>query len=283
MAASSIEWTHCTWNPVTGCDKISPGCKHCYAERQALRLRAMGLAKYSRGFEVALHPDALGRPLLWRSPRLVFVNSMSDLFHEEVPFSFVDRVWAVMALCPRHRFQLLTKRPERARDYLNRFIGHHCDEAIEAVGAAAAALATDRAAEQIASGMDTPLENAWLGTSIESSRYLGRADVLRDTAAQVRFLSLEPLLGPLPGLDLSGIDWVIAGGESGPSARPMDPAWARGIRDSCVARGVPFFFKQWGGPSKKRAGRVLDGRTWDEMPRRATQHRPTLDSPARGA
>ena len=266
MAASSIEWTHCTWNPVTGCDKISPGCKHCYAERQAHRLRAMGLAKYSRGFEVALHPDALAQPLLWTRPRLVFVNSMSDLFHESVPFSFVDRVWAAMALCPQHRFQLLTKRPARARDYLDRFFGHYCDEAIEAVCDAAAAITGDRAAPEIAYGMDTPLEHVWLGTSIESSDYLARADVLRDTPARIRFLSLEPLLGPLPGLDLSGIDWVIAGGESGPGARPMDPAWARSLRDSCVAGGVPFFFKQWGGTNKKRSGRLLDGRTWDELP-----------------
>ncbi len=244
----------------------------------------MGLAKYSRGFEVVLHPDALRQPLLWKRPRLVFVNSMSDLFHETVPFSFVDRVWAVMALCPRHRFQLLTKRPARAREYLDRFFGHCCDEAIEAVCDAAVAITGDRAAEETVSGMNTPLENVWLGTSIESSSYLGRADVLRDTPAKIRFLSLDPLLGPLPGLVLSGIDWVIAGGESGPSARPMDPAWARGLRDSCVAGGVPFFFKQWGGTNKKRAGRVLDGRTWAEMPSRVTPplcRTPLLDRRAR--
>ena len=255
MAATSIEWTECTWNPVTGCAKISPGCKYCYAERLSVRLRAMGLAKYSRGFEVALHPDALTAPLRWKRPRLVFVNSMSDLFHDDVPDRFVDEVFSVMALCPQHTFQVLTKRPLRARGYLRRRSGEP------------PAIARDPATGRVLPSVCIPLPNVWLGTSVESADYLHRADALRTTPGKVRFLSLEPLLGPLAGLDLSGIDWVIAGGESGPRARPMDPDWARGLRDTCVANDVPFFFKQWGGANKKRPGRVLDGRTWDEFPR----------------
>ena len=230
---SRIEWTERTWNPVTGCSKVSEGCRHCYAERMSARLRAMGVEKYGRGFEVVQHESALQAPLRWRRPRLVFVNSMSDLFHDLVDSGFVRAVFEVMNRCPQHTFQVLTKRPERALD--------------------------------LDSDLDwTP--NIWLGVSIESERWLPRLEALRCTGAKTRFLSLEPLLGPLPGLDLSGVDWVIAGGESGPGARPADPGWVRGIRDSCVGRDVPFFFKQWGGANKKRAGRVLDGRTWDEMP-----------------
>ena len=225
----------------------------------------MGLAKYSRGFDVALHPGALLEPMRWKRSRLVFVNSMSDLFHEQVPFRFVDQVWAAMALCPQHSFQVLTKRPGRAKAFLEPF-AQACHAGAVRRLARAAAIAGVPAARRLPAAPGTPLSNVWLGTSIESANCLGRAGVLRDTPAAVRFLSLEPLLGPLPGLDLSGIDWVIAGGESGPGARPMDPAWARGIRDTCVARGVPFFFKQWGGPNKKKSGRVLDGRTWDELP-----------------
>lgn len=232
---SKIEWTETTWNPVTGCSKISEGCKHCYAERMSRRLQAMGLEKYARGFQVSQHPSALEEPHRWTKPRLVFVNSMSDLFHDSVDSGFIEAVFAVMNRCPQHSFQVLTKRPERALK-LNRNLNW------------------------------TP--NIWLGVSIESERWLGRLHALRLTSAKTRFLSLEPLLGPLPGLDLSGVNWVIAGGESGPGARPVDPDWVREIRDTCVRREVPFFFKQWGGTNKKRAGRILDGRTWDEMPGR---------------
>ena len=230
---SGIEWTETTWNPVTGCSKIGPGCAHCYAERMALRLQAMGVEKYRRGFDVAVHESALDEPLRWRQPRLVFVNSMSDLFHPSVPAPFIDSVFAVMNRANRHTFQILTKRPDRVRRLDSRWRW-------------------------------TP--NIWLGVSIESERWLGRRALLAESGARTRFLSLEPLLGPLPGLDLSGIDWVIVGGESGPGARPMQAEWVRAIRDGCVQENVPFFFKQWGGVFKKRAGRTLDGRTWDQMP-----------------
>ena len=230
---SSIEWTETTWNPVTGCSKISQGCTHCYAERMATRLQAMGVSRYRNGFDVAVHHDALAEPLQWRQPRLVFVNSMSDLFHPSVPVSFVEEVFRVMNRAARHTFQVLTKRPDRVQ------------------------LLGDRVSW-------TP--NIWLGVSIESEHWLSRRALLVDTDARTKFLSLEPLLGPLPDLELTGIDWVIAGGESGPGARPMQPAWVRDIRDACVRSGVPFFFKQWGGVFKKRTGRVLDGRTWDQMP-----------------
>ena len=230
---SGIEWTETTWNPVTGCSKISPGCAHCYAERMALRLQAMGVEKYRRGFDVAVHEAALDEPSRWRQPRLVFVNSMSDLFHPSVPAPFIDSVFAVMNRASRHTFQVLTKRPDRVRllDARLRW---------------------------------TP--NIWLGVSIESERWIGRGALLAEIGARTRFLSLEPLLGPLPGLDLGGVDWVIAGGESGPGARPMRAEWVRAIRDACVQENVPFFFKQWGGVFKKRTGRTLDGRTWDQMP-----------------
>ena len=230
---SKIEWTDATWNPVTGCNKVSPGCKLCYAERLAKRLRATGMVKYRNGFEVTLHPDALETPLQWRKPRTIFVNSMSDLFHYQVPDQFVRDVFGVMVQAYWHRYQVLTKRPERV-----------------------AALSNELPwSPQI-----------WLGTSVESSRYLHRIDLLRECGAATKFLSLEPLLGPLPDLNLEGIDWVIVGGESGPGARPMEAEWARDIRDQCIESGVPFYFKQWGGVFKKRHGRELDGRTWDEMP-----------------
>lgn len=232
-ARSAIEWTGITWNPVTGCTKISHGCKHCYAERMARRLRAMGAPKYRNGFAVTLHPETLRLPLRWKTPSLVFVNSMSDLFHESVPPDFVEAVFETMNSASRHTFQVLTKRPGRAARLGRRLRW-------------------------------TP--NIWLGTSIESERWLPRLALLRQTGARTKFLSLEPLLGPLPGLDLAGVGWVIAGGESGPGARPMAPEWARAVRDACVASATPFFFKQWGGVFKKRTGRVLDGRTWDEMP-----------------
>lgn len=230
---SSIEWTETTWNPVTGCTKISHGCKHCYAERMARRLRAMGVEKYRNGFEVTVHESTLEEPTKWRKPRLVFVNSMSDLFHEQVSEHFIQTVFKVMNNAAHHTFQVLTKRPQRVK--------------------------------RLNSRLDwTP--NIWLGTSIESHRWIERLDELKSTAARVKFLSLEPLLGPLPDLDLKGIDWVIVGGESGPSCRPMEEDWVRQIRDNCTESGVAFFFKQWGGVFKKRTGRLLDGKTWDELP-----------------
>ena len=230
---SKIEWTETTWNPVTGCTKISHGCKHCYAERMSKRLQAMGMEKYRRGFEVIVHESVLQEPLRWKKPSLVFVNSMSDLFHKTVSTEFVQSVFDVMNQAPQHTFQVLTKRPGRV--------------------------------SQLDARLDwTP--NIWLGTSIESKRWLHRLDQLKATGARTKFLSLEPLLGPLPDLDLYGIGWVIVGGESGPGARPMNADWVREIRDSCVRSEVPFFFKQWGGVFKKRTGRVLDDRTWDEMP-----------------
>jgi protein gp37 len=230
---SSIEWTEATWNPVTGCTKISAGCKHCYAERMAKRLRAMGVPQYSAGFRLALHDSALHLPLTWKKPRTIFVNSMSDLFHKDVPLEFIARVFDVMNHCPQHTFQVLTKRPEIAAAYSRELRWS---------------------------------SNIWMGTSVENVLVLHRIESLRRIESHVRFLSLEPLLGPLPRLPLDGIHWVIVGGESGPGARPMDVTWVRQIREQCITHSVPFFFKQWGGVNKKRAGRRLDGRTWDEMP-----------------
>lgn len=232
-AFSKIEWTEVTWNPVTGCTKISHGCKHCYAERMSRRLQSTGMDKYRNGFKVTTHRPSLEEPSKWKKPRLVFVNSMSDLFHQEVPTKFIEEVFAVMNRESHHTFQVLTKRPSRVKKINARLNW-------------------------------TP--NIWLGTSIESERWLERLEHLTATNAHTKFLSLEPLLGPLPNLNLSGIGWVIVGGESGPGARLMEPDWAREIRDNCLEHRIPFFFKQWGGVFKKRAGRVLDGRTWDEMP-----------------
>ncbi len=230
---SGIEWTEATWNPVTGCTKVSPGCKHCYAERMAERLQAMGQVNYANGFELTLQPHMLELPLRWKKPQTIFVNSMSDLFHPGVPLAYVRKVFDVMASAHWHRFQVLTKRAERLAELSPRLAWS---------------------------------PNVWMGVSVETARYESRIDRLRRTEARVKFLSLEPLLGPLPGLDLGGIDWVIVGGESGPGARPMDPAWVTNLRDQCRRANVPFFFKQWGGTNKKRAGRTLDGRVWDEMP-----------------
>jgi protein gp37 len=234
MANSShIEWTDATWNPVTGCSKISPGCKFCYAERLARRLQAMGQANYKNGFDVTLQPHMLEHPLRWRRPRRVFVNSMSDLFHVDVPAAYVRQVFDVMRRASWHQFQVLTKRSERLLE------------------------------------LDPVLEwrpQIWMGVSIENEDYLFRADDLRKTRARIKFLSIEPLLGRLQKLRLRGIDWVIVGGESGPGARPVDPEWVREIRDRCRSARVPFFFKQWGGVLKWRSGRNLDGRYWDEMP-----------------
>jgi protein gp37 len=232
-AASTIEWTEATWNPVTGCTKVSEGCAHCYAERMAHRLQAMGSTNYASGFNVTLQPHMLDLPLGWRRPQLVFVNSMSDLFHEDVPSDYISKVFEVMRRARQHRFQILTKRAERL-----------------------SALAADLAWP----------DNVWMGVTVESARHISRIDELRTTAASVKFLSLEPLLGPLPDLDLSGIDWVIVGGESGPGARPLKQDWVTDLRDQCLAAEVPFFFKQWGGIRKKAAGRNLEGRTWSEMP-----------------
>src|SRR6266478_2269527 len=230
---SPIAWTDATWNPVTGCTKVSPGCKHCYAERLAHRLQAMGNPRYKNGFDVTLHPDQLTLPLRWRAPRRIFVNSMSDLFHETVPADYIRRVFEIMAKADWHIFQVLTKRAERL-----------------------AALARD---------LPWP-PNIWQGVSVESALFMERIAALRTVPATVRFLSLEPLLGPLPGLPLGGVHWVIVGGESGPGHRQISPDWVRDIRNQCGVAGVPFFFKQWGGRTPKSGGRLLDGKTWDGLP-----------------
>jgi len=230
---SSIEWTEATWNPLTGCTKVSPGCKNCYAERLSSRLKAMGQPNYSQGFELTLHEDSLDTPLHWKKPMNIFVNSMSDLFHEDVPLDFIIRVFDVMQKGHWHRFQVLTK---RSRRLLN---------------------------------LDSELKwapNIWMGVSVENDDYYYRIDHLRRTGAHIKFLSIEPMLGPLNHLNLEGIDWVIVGGESGPSARVMSPSWVTSIRDRCQKANVPFFFKQWGGINKKKAGRKLEDRIWNEMP-----------------
>jgi protein gp37 len=235
---SSIEWTESSWNPVTGCTKISAGCAHCYAERMAKRLHAMGQPNYRNGFEVTCHPDVLGMPLKWKKSQMIFVNSMSDLFHKAVPVRFIEEIFFTMNQARWHTFQILTKRADRMVQLASRFKW-------------------------------TP--NVWMGVTVENDRHVDRIDRLREVPAAVRFLSLEPLLGPLPDLDLSHIDWVIVGGESGPGARPMDPAWVTDLRDQCLDAGVAFFFKQWGGVRKKKAGRLLEKRTWDQMPREAAR------------
>lgn len=230
---SSIEWTESTWNPVTGCTKISAGCKHCYAERMARRLQAMGQPNYRNGFKVTCHHDVLGYPMKWKKPQMIFVNSMSDLFHKDVSVAFIGEIFFTMNQTPWHTYQILTKRSERLA---------------------------------LLSGRFSWSPNIWMGVTVENADHVGRIDDLRTVSAAVRFLSLEPLLGPLPDLDLRGIGWVIVGGESGPGARPMDAAWVGDIRDQCLSANVPFFFKQWGGVQKKKAGRMLERRTWDQMP-----------------
>jgi len=230
-----VQSTEATWNPVTGCDRVSPGCDHCYAERFSERFRGVAGHPYERGFDLTLWPQRLQQPRHWQRPRRVFVNSMSDLFHEDVPEAFIKQVFEVMADCPQHVFQVLTKRPGRMASVVRKL-------------------------------QPEPLPNVWLGTSIELARFAWRADKLRQAPAAVRFLSLEPLLGPLPGLDLGGIDWVIVGGESGPGHRPIQPEWVRQLRDRCIAQHVPFFFKQWGGRTSKAGGRDLDGRIWNQFP-----------------
>ncbi len=241
---SSIEWTESTWNPVVGCTVISPGCTNCYAMRLARRLEAMGQLKYAGTTRmsggkpkwngvVRVDEDSLQLPATWKTGRMIFVNSMSDLFHEDVPLEFIQRVFVTMQETPKHTYQILTKRAKRL--------------------------------EELSNALTWP-RNVWMGVSVENADYRFRTDHLRRTGAAVRFLSLEPLLGPLDDLDLERIDWVIAGGESGPGFRPIDPDWVRSIRDQCIHTGVAFHFKQWGGVNKKRTGRTLDGRTWDQLP-----------------
>jgi protein gp37 len=230
---SNIEWTEMTWNPVTGCTKISQGCKHCYAERMATRLHAMGSSRYRNGFRLTLHHDLIELPKTWKKPRVVFVNSMSDLFHEDVPADFIRRIFETMEACPQHTFQVLTKRSERLR--------------------------------KLGPSLPWP-SNVWMGVSVENAPATKRIPDLLSVPGQVRFLSCEPLIGPLENLPLNGIHWVIVGGESGPGARRMNPEWAKSIHRQCRQVGVPFFFKQWGGIRKDMTGRMLYGRTYDEMP-----------------
>lgn len=233
MSKTKIEWTETTWNPLTGCTKISPGCANCYAEIMAKRLQHMKSPNYRNGFKLTLHPHALSIPTTWKSPKRVFVNSMSDLFHEDVPLSFINQVFYVIRSTPQHTYQVLTKRSTRLRE--------------------------------IAPQLNWP-DNLWIGVSIENNDYCYRAENLSHVPATVRFLSLEPLLGPLPSLDLHKINWVIVGGESGPKARAMHKDWVIDIRNKCQAQDVPFFFKQWGGKNKKKTGRLLEGIVWDQSP-----------------
>lgn len=234
---SHIEWTDATWNPVRGCTKISPGCKHCYAERFAERFRGVPGHPFEQGFDMRLVPHKLDDPLGWKRPKRIFVNSMSDLFHVDVPLDYIQRVFEVMNKADWHQYQVLTKRAKRV-DELSRRLKW--------------------------------APHIWMGVSVESEKYLDRIDHLRKTGAHVKFLSLEPLLGPLPKMNLRGIDWAIVGGESGPGARPMNQDWVTDIRDQCLQADVAFFFKQWGGVFKKKTGRELEGRTWDEMPEMVT-------------
>lgn len=233
MAQSSIEWTEMTWNPTTGCDKISAGCKFCYAEVMSKRLQAMGVEKYKDNFEVRTHEDALKIPYTWKNSKVVFVNSMSDLFHQDIPLDFIKKVFKVMNNNPQHVFQVLTKRAARLLELHSELKWTH---------------------------------NIWMGVSVENEKVKGRIDFLRQTNARVKFLSLEPLIGPLPNLNLEKIDWVIVGGESGFKPRPMDAEWVIDIQEQCNKKDVAFFFKQWGGKNKKANGRILNGRTYDEMP-----------------
>lgn len=234
-AKSPIEWTERTWNPVTGCTKISDGCKNCYAEKLALRLKAMGQANYKNGFRLTLQPKMLEVPLSWKKSQTIFVNSMSDLFHKDVPLEYIRQVFEVMTKADWHIFQVLTKRSERLKEF-NKELNWR--------------------------------ENIWMGVSVENQKVIHRIDDLRQTDAHIKFLSIEPLLESLPKLDLTGIDWVIVGGESGPKARPMQEKWVLEIKEQCETQKVPFFFKQWGGVRKHKTGRTLLGKTWDEMPRK---------------
>lgn len=233
MAISKIEWTESTWNPVTGCTKISAGCENCYAERMAKRLKLMGQPNYVNGFQVSLHEHVLEYPLNWKKPQTIFVNSMSDLFHAKVPDSFIFKIFNVMKQANWHRFQVLTKRSDRLK--------------------------------KLSPKIDWP-QNVWIGVSVENEGVRYRIDDLRWIPAQIKFLSVEPLLGPLPILELNGIDWVIVGGESGPAAREIKQEWVIRIKEQCIEQNVPFFFKQWGGANKRKTGRILQGRTWDNLP-----------------
>ena len=241
MAQSSIEWTEMTWNPTTGCDKVSAGCKFCYAEVMSRRLKAMDIDKYDRGFEIRWHEKELDTPYTWKKPKVVFVNSMSDLFHREVPLEFIQRVFKVMRDNPQHVFQVLTKRADILRYYDSE-------------------------------GWLNWSHNIWMGVSVEDQKVTSRIDLLRETNARVKFLSCEPLIGSLPDLNLQDIDWVIVGGESGRRPRPMKPEWVTEIKGQCQKANVAFFFKQWGGINKKKTGRELDGRTWDAMPQIIETH-----------
>ena len=233
MSTSTIEWTESTWNPLTGCTKISPGCKNCYAERMTMRLKAMGQEKYADGFQLREHPQVVSDPLKWKKPQVIFVNSMSDLFHEDVSVDFIQDVFKVMREAYWHKFQVLTKRSERLAELSSQLKW---------------------------------TENIWMGVSVENTDYTFRIDHLRETGAKTKFLSLEPLLGPLPNMNLARIDWAIVGGESGPKSRPLKEEWVTDIRDQCIASNTPFFFKQWGGTQKKKAGRLLQGKIWSQMP-----------------
>jgi protein gp37 len=234
MAHSAIEWTEQTWNPTTGCTKISQGCKFCYAEVMAKRLHAMGIEKYKNGFQITIHPEVLDVPRKWK-PSIIFVNSMSDLFHEKIPLEYIQKVFNVMNECPQHQFQVLTKRSDLLAEY-SKYL--------------------------------TWTENIWMGVSVEDERVMNRIEDLKRSLAKIKFLSLEPLIGPLSNLNLKGIDWVIVGGESGHKSRKIEKKWVMEIRDQCQEANVPFFFKQWGGVNKKISGRILDGKTYDEMPRK---------------
>jgi protein gp37 len=233
MKNTRIEWTETTWNPTTGCSKISEGCSHCYAERMAFRLNAMGSEKYRNNFQLTLHPELIDEPKGWKTPRTIFVNSMSDLFHELIPFEFIQKVFQTMNECPQHTFQVLTKRAQKLFEYDDRLRW---------------------------------TKNIWMGVTVESKLHVNRIEALRHSGAMVKFLSIEPLLSEIKNLNLSGIDWVIVGGESGPGARPMKESWVLDIKAMCKDQNVPFFFKQWGGKNKKKAGRVLEGQVWNERP-----------------
>lgn len=235
MRQTKIEWTEVTWNPTTGCTKVSSGCKNCYAEKMALRLKGMGVKKYDNGFELTIHPTVLNEPYKWNSSKVVFVNSMSDLFHEDLPFEYLEKVFTVMNENPKHIFQVLTKRAEQLLEYSSKL--HWTD-------------------------------NIWMGVTVESSKYKDRINLLRQIPASIKFLSLEPLLSSLPSLNLDKIDWVIVGGESGINARPIKKEWVQDILVQCRDAGVPFFFKQWGGMNKKKNGRMLNGEFYNEMPQK---------------
>jgi len=238
MRQTKIEWTEVTWNPTTGCTKVSSGCKNCYAEKMALRLKGMGIKKYDNGFELAIHPAVLIEPYKWSSSKVVFVNSMSDLFHEDLPFEFLEKVFTVMNENPKHIFQVLTKRVKLLLEYSSKL--HWTD-------------------------------NIWMGVTVESSKYMDRINLLRQVPASIKFLSLEPLLSSLPNLNLDKIDWVIVGGESGINSRPVKKEWVNSILTQCQVQNVPFFFKQWGGMNKKKNGRMLDGEFYNEMPKKYGQ------------